>query len=85
MTQNQIVHAFVHIFLLASMHCKESLVWFEASYFLYTINIGPSLGFSVEILQFLDLPDMPPLHDPADHRWNECWGETTHNPDFGPG
>ena len=55
------MNPFVHTSLLAGVHCKESLVWFEASGFYYTINAGPSLGQPmvilllpcvVEILQF---------------------------------
>ena len=44
------VNPFIHIALLASVHCKESLVWFKASGFCYTIDTGPSLGLLLDIL-----------------------------------
>ena len=52
----------VCVFLLSSVHCKESLLWIKDTGFYYTINAGPSLGlfltillllFAVEILQLL--------------------------------
>lgn len=41
---------FVLISLLANVHYNESLVWFKASGFHYTINTGSSLGLRLEIL-----------------------------------
>ncbi|KAL6092449.1 hypothetical protein STEG23_022795, partial [Scotinomys teguina] len=38
------------ISLLASVHCKESWVWFEASGFCCTMDAGPSLGLLLDIL-----------------------------------
>ena len=35
---------------LANVHCSESLVWFKASGFCYTISTGSSLGFLSAIL-----------------------------------
>lgn len=32
----------IHISLLASGHCKESLVWFQASSFCYTSDTRPA-------------------------------------------
>lgn len=55
------VDPLAHITLLAGVHCKESLVWFEAPGFCYTVDTGsspgPLLGILmlpcvVEILQF---------------------------------
>jgi hypothetical protein len=37
-------HPLVHTSLLANVHCSDSLVWFQASGFCYTINTGSSLG-----------------------------------------
>jgi hypothetical protein len=34
----------VHTSLLANVHCNDSLVWYEAPGFCYTINTGTSLG-----------------------------------------
>jgi hypothetical protein len=34
------VYPFVHTALLADVHYNESLVWFEASGFCYTLNTG---------------------------------------------
>lgn len=39
-------YCFTHICLIASVHYKESLVWFKVSNFSYTIDPGPSLVFS---------------------------------------
>jgi hypothetical protein len=39
-----IAHRFAQSAFLASVHCNESLVWFEAPGFYYTISIGSSLG-----------------------------------------
>ena len=47
---HSILHPFVHTSLLANVHCNESLVWFEASGFCYTINTGSSLGLLSDIL-----------------------------------
>jgi hypothetical protein len=38
------VYPFVHTFLLAKVHCSESLVWFKASGLCYPLNIGSSWG-----------------------------------------
>ena len=55
---------------LASVHCRESLVWFEALGFCYTTDSGPSLELLlvilllpcvVEILQLWVVQDRP-LH-----------------------
>lgn len=58
----------------------ESLVWFEASGFYYTVNIRSSLGLFSDIpLSWRscssDLQDWPLhiLHIPH-HRWGRCWG-----------
>lgn len=60
------IFPFAQIPLLANVHCSESLVWFEASGFCYTINPGTSLGLvgypvvalCHEILVALDLQDL---------------------------
>jgi hypothetical protein len=44
------VHPFVSTFYLANVCCNQSLVWFEASGFCYTINPGSSLGLFSDIL-----------------------------------
>lgn len=44
------VYLFVHTAWLADVHCNESLVWFEASGFCYTINTGSLLGLLSDIL-----------------------------------
>jgi hypothetical protein len=38
------VYPFDHSSLLANVHCNESLVWYEASGFCYSISTGSSLG-----------------------------------------
>lgn len=38
------VNPFVYTPLFANGHCKESLIWFEAAGFCYTISTGTSLG-----------------------------------------
>jgi hypothetical protein len=43
-------HPFVPTALLANGHCNESLVWFEASGFCYSVNTGTSLGLLSDIL-----------------------------------
>lgn len=42
--------AFVYKSLLVSVHCKESLVQFEASVFYYTIGAGYSLALFLDTL-----------------------------------
>jgi hypothetical protein len=37
---------FVHTSLLANVHCNDSLVWYEASGFCYSIDTGPHWDFS---------------------------------------
>ena len=37
------VSPFAQTALLVNVHCNESLVWFKASGFCYTISAGPSL------------------------------------------
>lgn len=37
---------------LRDVHCKESLVWFEASGFCYTDNARPPLGLQITSLPF---------------------------------
>ena len=44
------VKPFAQTVLLANVHCSESLVWFEASGFCYTINTGSSLGLLLDTL-----------------------------------
>ena len=46
----QYIHSFAQTALLANVHCNESLVWFKASGFCYTINTGSSLGLLSDIL-----------------------------------
>lgn len=46
--------------LLANVHCNESLVWFKASGFCYTINTGSSLGWLSDILFIVALCDGDP-------------------------
>ena len=41
---SDIVNPFSHTSLHADIHCKESLVWFEASGLYYTINTGTLPG-----------------------------------------
>ena len=58
------VYASVHTSLIANIHCNESLVWFEASGFCYTINAGSSQGYPVAVLcrgdpAALNLQDWP--------------------------
>jgi hypothetical protein len=40
------VYSLVYTSLLANIHCSESLVWFKASSFYYTLNIRSSLDSS---------------------------------------
>lgn len=42
-TMSHTVNLFIHISSLVSIHCKKSLIWFKASAFCYTINVGLSL------------------------------------------
>ena len=49
-TVSHTVTPFIHLSLLASVHCRVSLVWLEASGFYYTINAGPSLKLLLDIL-----------------------------------
>lgn len=44
------VNSFIHISLLASVHCKASLVLFEISGICYAVSSGPSLGLVLDIL-----------------------------------
>jgi hypothetical protein len=44
------VYPFVYTSLLANIHCNESMVWFVASGFCYTINTGSSPGLLLDIL-----------------------------------
>lgn len=44
------VHSFVHMPLLASVHCSEPLVWVKAAGFCYSINTGSSLGLLLDSL-----------------------------------
>jgi hypothetical protein len=44
------VYSFIYTSFLANVHCNEFLVWFKASGFCYTINIGSSLGLLLDIL-----------------------------------
>ena len=44
------MNPFIHTSLHAGVPRKESLVWFEAPGLCYTINAGPSLGLSLDIL-----------------------------------
>jgi hypothetical protein len=46
------VHTFVHTSLLGN-DCNESLVWFEASGFCYTVNTGSSMGLLSALLLLL--------------------------------
>ena len=43
------IHPFVHISLLANVHCNEPLVSFEVSGFYYTINTGSSPGLHLKV------------------------------------
>ena len=45
-------YSLVHTSLLVSVLCSESLVWFEASGFCYTINTGTSLRLLSDISLF---------------------------------
>lgn len=67
--------------LLANVRCSESLVWFQAPGFGYTLNIGSSLELllyvlllpcALEILQ-LWITGQAPSDAPTIHRWNGCW------------
>jgi hypothetical protein len=49
---SQNIH-FVYVSLHANICCNESLVWIEASGFLYYISTGSSLGFLSDILLML--------------------------------
>lgn len=51
-------YRFTHISLLASVHPKESLVWFEGSGYCYSINAGPSLGLFLHILLLSSVVEM---------------------------
>lgn len=42
----------VHVLLITSVHCIESLVWFEVSDFGCIINTEPSLGLLLDNLLF---------------------------------
>jgi len=42
------IYSSVRTSLLANVHCNESLVWFKASGFCYTINTGSSLRLLLE-------------------------------------
>lgn len=44
------VFSFTQKAFLASIHCDESLVWFETSGFCFTINTGTLLGLLSDIL-----------------------------------
>lgn len=44
------LYPFIHIFLLANVHCNKSSIWFEASDFCYTINTESSLGLLSDVL-----------------------------------
>ena len=46
-------HLLVHTALLANVYSSDSLVWFEASGFCYTVNTGSSLGPLLDSLFFL--------------------------------
>ena len=69
-----IVYPFVHTSFLKNVHCNESLVWFEASGFCYTMSPGSSRGL---LLEFLPLPQAMEIlllkislsRAPAVHRW----------------
>lgn len=73
------VHYLVHFPLLSSTHCKESLLWFEASGFCFSINTGPSLGILLDILLLLvpwrccRFGSVGPMPSFAleDHRWGD--------------
>ena len=57
-TVSHTVNLFVHTSLLASVHCKESLVCLDVFRFYYTINAGSSLGLFLGILLLLCVMDI---------------------------
>lgn len=56
-TMSHTVNLFIHISSLVSIHCKKSLIWFKASAFCYTINVGLSL----ELLLITDFSFFSPF------------------------
>lgn len=67
------VHSFVHTSFLANVHCCESLVWFKASGFCYTINTGSLLGLPcccpvLYIFFSFESSGLAPSHTLAVHR-----------------
>lgn len=55
--------------------CNETLVWFEASGFCYTINVGSSLGFLSDILLVSHVRTSP-FTCCSSYRRGRCWGWT---------
>jgi hypothetical protein len=87
------VYPFAQIALLANIHCNESLVWFKASGFCYTINTGSSLGLLCDILllpcvmEILQLGSVgqAPLCAPTVYWWGRCWSGQAQTLDLGLG
>lgn len=72
--------------------CTESLVWFQASEFCYTINtrshqdsswISCCYHVSWRTCSFGSV-ELASSHAPEDHRWCRCWSGPTQSPASGP-
>ena len=60
----------VHMSFLANVHCSESLVWFEASGFCYTIDTVSSQGLLLDPVGALCHGDAAAL-DLQDWPWDQ--------------
>lgn len=78
---NHTVYLLVRTPLLVSVHCNESLFWFEASDFCYTIDAGPLAGSSWLYSHCCPVSwrfcsfgstGLAPLHAPAVYRCGRC-------------
>lgn len=49
-TECPTVYPFVYTSLLANVHCKDLLAWYEDSSFCYSADTGTSLGPLLDIL-----------------------------------
>ena len=85
------VYPFVYTFLLANVHCHESLVWFRASGICYNSVFSPgrlsnvlSLPCVREILQLWICRAGSFTHS-SSYRWCRCWGGPAQSPGSGPG
>ena len=84
------VYYFAFSFLLADVHCNDSLVGYQTPGFCYSINIGTSVGHFLyslllpslmEILYICVCRTLPfSTLEAHIHRWGRCWGGPTQSP-----